>query len=158
MKADFFKFPTTPHLAAPDGVDLRGDKVLPGPERDDFLANDLVIEEKVDGANLGISFDSEGNIRAQNRGSYLHLPGTGQCRESRVGSRESRVGSRGSRVGSRGSRVWSCVLRGRKTRDSRLVTRDSRPATRDSRLATLDSRLATLDSRLFITAYRRERP
>ncbi|MDE0155230.1 MAG: RNA ligase family protein [Gammaproteobacteria bacterium] len=47
-------------------------------ERNEFLQHDLVIEEKVDGANLGISFDSEGNIRTQNRGSYLHLPASGQ--------------------------------------------------------------------------------
>ena len=47
-------------------------------ERNEFLQHELVIEEKVDGANLGISFDSDGNIRAQNRGNYLRLPGSGQ--------------------------------------------------------------------------------
>lgn len=81
MKDDFFKFPSTPHLATLAGVDIRDDKVLSESERDDFLQNDLVVEEKVDGANLGISFDSEGNIRAQNRGAYLHLPGTGQWKK-----------------------------------------------------------------------------
>ena len=63
------------------GVDIRGDKVLSGSERDEFLQHGLVVEEKVDGANLGISFDSEGNIRAQNRGAYLHLPGSGQWKK-----------------------------------------------------------------------------
>lgn len=81
MKADFFKFPSTPHLATLPGVDIRGDKVLSESERDEFLQQDLIIEEKVDGANLGISFDSEGNIRAQNRGAYLHLPGAGQWKK-----------------------------------------------------------------------------
>lgn len=47
-------------------------------ERDEFLRHEIVVEEKVDGANLGISFDSSGNIRAQNRGAYLHFPGSGQ--------------------------------------------------------------------------------
>lgn len=81
MKDDFFKFPSTPHLATLAGVDIRGDKVLSESERDEFLQHDLMVEEKVDGANLGISFDSEGNIRAQNRGAYLHLPGSGQWKK-----------------------------------------------------------------------------
>ena len=50
-------------------------------ERNEFLRHELVVEEKVDGANLGISFDAEGNIRAQNRGAYLHLPSTGQWKK-----------------------------------------------------------------------------
>jgi ATP-dependent RNA circularization protein (DNA/RNA ligase family) len=75
---DYYKFPSTPHLALLGDVSIRGDKVMSESERNDFLRNELVIEEKVDGANLGVSFDSDGNIRAQNRGAYLHLPGTGQ--------------------------------------------------------------------------------
>lgn len=82
MKDDFFKFPSTPHLALLGGVDVRGDKVMPEPERDAFLARELVVEEKVDGANLGISFDGDGNIRAQNRGAYLSLrDGVGQWKK-----------------------------------------------------------------------------
>lgn len=81
MKDDFFKFPSTPHLATLAGVDIRGDKVLSESERNEFLLHDLVVEEKIDGANLGISFDSEGNLRAQNRGAYLHLPGSGQWKK-----------------------------------------------------------------------------
>ncbi len=81
MKDDFFKFPSTRHLAALAGVDIRDDKVLSESERDEFLLHELVIEEKIDGANLGISFDSEGNIRAQNRGAYLHLPASGQWKK-----------------------------------------------------------------------------
>jgi hypothetical protein len=81
MKDDFFKFPSTPHLATLEGVDIRGDKVMSESERHAFLQHELVVEEKVDGANLGISFDSEGNIRAQNRGAYLQLPGSGQWKK-----------------------------------------------------------------------------
>ena len=81
MKEDFFKFPSTPHLATMPGVDIRGDKVLTESERDEFLRHELTVEEKVDGANLGLSFDANGNIRAQNRGAYLHLPGSGQWKK-----------------------------------------------------------------------------
>jgi ATP-dependent RNA circularization protein (DNA/RNA ligase family) len=81
VKEDFFKFPSTPHLVTMPGVDIRGDKVLTETERDEFLTHELTVEEKVDGANLGLSFDAEGNIRAQNRGAYLHLPGSGQWKK-----------------------------------------------------------------------------
>jgi ATP-dependent RNA circularization protein (DNA/RNA ligase family) len=81
MKDDFFKFPSTPHLVLLGDVEVRGDKVMPESVRNDFLRHELVVEEKVDGANLGISFDAEGNIRAQNRGAYLHLPSMGQWKK-----------------------------------------------------------------------------
>jgi hypothetical protein len=81
VKDDFFKFPSTPHLALLGSVEVRGDKVMSESEREDFLRHELVVEEKVDGANLGISVDAEGNIRAQNRGAYLHLPGAGQWKK-----------------------------------------------------------------------------
>ena len=81
MKDVFFKFPSTPHLALLGDIKVRGDKVMSESERNDFLRHELVIEEKVDGANLGISFDEDGNIRAQNRGAYLHLPSTGQWKK-----------------------------------------------------------------------------
>lgn len=78
MKENFLKFPPTPHLAELAGVSVRDDKVLSRFQCDGFLQHDLVVEEKIDGANLGISFDVEGNIQAQNRGGYLDIPGTGQ--------------------------------------------------------------------------------
>ena len=81
MKDDFFKFPSTPHLALLGSVEVRDDKVMSESERSAFLQHELVVEEKVDGANLGISFDTKGNIRAQNRGAYLHLPSTGQWKK-----------------------------------------------------------------------------
>jgi len=81
VKEDFFKFPSTPHLATMPGVDIRDDKVLTVSEREEFLAHEVTVEEKVDGANLGLSFDAHGNIRAQNRGAYLHLPGSGQWKK-----------------------------------------------------------------------------
>lgn len=81
MKDDFYKFPSTPHLALLGDIEVRGDKVMSEAERGRFLQNKLVVEEKIDGANLGISFDVDGNIRTQNRGSYLKLPTTGQWKK-----------------------------------------------------------------------------
>lgn len=81
MKDDFYKFPSTPHLALLDGIEVRDDKVMSRSEVNQFLQNELIVEEKIDGANLGISFDVEGNIRAQNRGSYLKLPAKGQWKK-----------------------------------------------------------------------------
>lgn len=78
---DFFKFPSTPHLATLDDVVVRGDKVFTESERRDFLTHELVVEEKVDGANLGLSFGPTGEIRAQNRGAYLTTPYAGQWKK-----------------------------------------------------------------------------
>ena len=81
MKDGFFKFPSTPHLTLLGDVEVRGDKVLTGTEQSEFLRHELVAEEKVDGANFGISFDAEGNIRTQNRGAYLYPPFSGQWKK-----------------------------------------------------------------------------
>ncbi|MEG3117107.1 RNA ligase family protein, partial [Salinicola sp. 4072] len=37
-----------------------------------------MVEEKLDGANLGISWGDEGQLRVQNRGAYLEAPYRGQ--------------------------------------------------------------------------------
>ncbi|MCU7933869.1 MAG: RNA ligase family protein [Candidatus Thiodiazotropha sp. (ex Dulcina madagascariensis)] len=76
--SDFFRFPHTPNLDWLSNGKVRDDKVLTTPETEAFLAHTIVLEEKVDGANLGFSVDSDGNIRAQNRGQYLHRPFIGQ--------------------------------------------------------------------------------
>jgi ATP-dependent RNA circularization protein (DNA/RNA ligase family) len=68
---EFFRFPHTPHLAWLGAGQPRGDKVLGADEVTSLLGSDLVVEEKVDGANLGLSVDEDGRVRAQNRGSYL---------------------------------------------------------------------------------------
>ncbi len=81
MNEDFYRFPSTPHLATLGETVVRNDKVMSEPERDEFLRHELVVEEKVDGANLGISFDSAGNLRAQNRGAYLHVPYSAQWKK-----------------------------------------------------------------------------
>ncbi len=90
---DFFRFPHTPHLAWLGQGAPRDDKVFSAAEARDFLASPVVVEEKLDGANLGFSVSSEGLLRAQNRGQYLHLRHAGQF--ARLGdwlaSREERL-------------------------------------------------------------------
>lgn len=70
---EFFRFPHTPHLAWLGEGPPRGDKVLDPREMGDLLDGELLVEEKVDGANLGFSVDEHGALRAQNRGTYLSL-------------------------------------------------------------------------------------
>jgi hypothetical protein len=70
---DFFRFPRTPHLVWLGKGKPRDDKVLAPEEVRDFLTHELLVEEKIDGANLGFSVDEQGALRAQNRGKYLSL-------------------------------------------------------------------------------------
>ncbi len=74
----FFRFPHTPHIAWLGTGTPRNDKVLSRAEADDLLFGRVVLEEKLDGANLGLSVSTEGVLRAQNRGQYLHAPHAGQ--------------------------------------------------------------------------------
>lgn len=78
MGQAFFRFPHTPHLAWLGDGQPRDDKVLSVSEARDLLSGDVVVEEKLDGANLGFSVDANGRLRAQNRGHYLVEPFGGQ--------------------------------------------------------------------------------
>lgn len=63
------KFPRTPHLL---GSHLQlGDEDLPIITPRELQGCNLVVEEKVDGANSGISFESDGNLILQCRGHVL---------------------------------------------------------------------------------------
>lgn len=76
---DFFRFPSTPHLAWIGRGELpREDKILSSSEARALLARDVVVEEKIDGANVGVSLADDGGFRVQNRGQYLSPPYKGQ--------------------------------------------------------------------------------
>ena len=75
---DFFRFPHTPHLAWLGAGEPRDDKVLTPVEAGALLSDVVSVEEKLDGANLGFSLGSDGQLRAQNRGQYLSAPHAGQ--------------------------------------------------------------------------------
>lgn len=68
---EFYKFPRTPHLLVMPGVSVRDDKVMTPQESDAFLSSPVIVEEKVDGANIGISFNESGELKFQNRGNYV---------------------------------------------------------------------------------------
>lgn len=77
MNADYLirKYPRTPHL---EGSRLQpGDEDLRQVPFSAIAGRHLVVEEKIDGANSGISFDEKGNLLLQSRGHYL----TGGYRE-----------------------------------------------------------------------------
>ena len=75
---DFFRFPHTPHIAWLGQGSPRDDKVLSPHEVTELLAAEVVVEEKLDGANIGFSLAPDGSLRAQNRGQYLVEPHAGQ--------------------------------------------------------------------------------
>jgi ATP-dependent RNA circularization protein (DNA/RNA ligase family) len=71
----FNKFPRTPHLFIMPGLNIRDDKVLSESEADPFYNLPIVIEEKVDGANVGVSFAKDETLCVQNRGNFI-TPGS----------------------------------------------------------------------------------
>lgn len=75
---DLYRFPHTPHLAWLGNGEPRDDKVLSSGEARELLAGELVVEEKLDGANLGFSVSADGRLQAQNRSHYLEEPYPGQ--------------------------------------------------------------------------------
>ncbi len=66
---EILKYPRTPHL--------EGSRLQPGDEEaghirlDSLRGQHAVVEEKLDGANVGISFTSAGELLLQSRGHYL---------------------------------------------------------------------------------------
>jgi len=70
MDYNLIKYPRTPHL---EGSRLQeGDEDLSQIPFSEILGKNIVIEEKIDGANTAISFDGEGNLLIQSRGHYLY--------------------------------------------------------------------------------------
>jgi hypothetical protein len=67
---DFIKYPRTPHLFGSKGTD--DDKHLGRKESEAFIADpSLIVEEKLDGTNVGIHFTSGGRMVLQCRGHEI---------------------------------------------------------------------------------------
>ncbi len=81
---DFYRFPHTPHITWLAGGCPRDDKVLSIEEASELLSSNVVLEEKLDGANVGLSVSEDGVLCVQNRGQYLTPPYRGQF--ARLGS------------------------------------------------------------------------
>jgi len=79
----FFKFPRTRHLMNTGGSSVtRDDMVMDAGEAAAFWAPGAVViaEEKIDGANLGLSLTKSFEIRVQNRSHYVNAESHGQFR------------------------------------------------------------------------------
>jgi ATP-dependent RNA circularization protein (DNA/RNA ligase family) len=76
MSERLVKFPRTPHFVWLGESAPRDDKLMEAGEVKKWLARPASVEEKVDGANLGLSPAPDGRVLAQSRGHYLE-PGTG---------------------------------------------------------------------------------
>lgn len=67
---DFIKYPRTPHLFGSKGTD--DDRHLGRKESAAFIADpSLIVEEKIDGTNVGIHFTSRGRMVLQCRGHEI---------------------------------------------------------------------------------------
>jgi hypothetical protein len=67
---DFIKYPRTPHLFGSKGTD--DDKHLGDAESTQFLVDDsLIVEEKIDGTNVGLHFSDDGELVLQCRGHLI---------------------------------------------------------------------------------------
>ena len=67
---EFVKYPRTPHLFGSRGTD--DDKHLGRPSHCRFLADvSLIVEEKIDGTNVGIHFTGQGAMVLQCRGHLI---------------------------------------------------------------------------------------
>src|SRR2546425_8991127 len=67
---DFIKYPRTPHLFGSKGTD--DDKHLGRKESEAFIAHpSLIVEEKLDGTNVGIHFNSLRRMVLQCRGHEI---------------------------------------------------------------------------------------
>ncbi|MBL8203102.1 MAG: RNA ligase family protein [Blastocatellia bacterium] len=64
-----YKYPRTPHI---EGSRLQvGDEDLESVSFSQIKGRFIVVEEKLDGANSGISFDNDGRLLLQSRGHFL---------------------------------------------------------------------------------------
>lgn len=70
----FVSFPHTPHIAWLSEQPLREDKLLDEEGLRFLFDGELEIEEKIDGTNLGISFNRDGDLLVQHRGGYVNPP------------------------------------------------------------------------------------
>jgi hypothetical protein len=69
---ELIEFPRTPHLTFM-GPDLRDDKLVSVQDREDFLGGRVTVQEKLDGACIGISYDQQATPYIYNRNTRVDL-------------------------------------------------------------------------------------
>ena len=67
--SEIYKYPRTRHIEG-SGIQ-KGDEDLDVVLLREFAGRYLVVEEKMDGANCALSFDTDGRLQLQSRGHYL---------------------------------------------------------------------------------------
>lgn len=79
LSGNLIKFPRTPHLLDIrefDKTDIvtvcRDDLLMSKAQRNEFLNVNVTIEEKIDGANMGISIGPDMKLMCQNRSHYVN--------------------------------------------------------------------------------------
>lgn len=79
MENTLLKFPRTPHLfdarefnSNCDCTVTRDDLLMGTKDRKEFLNTPIVLQEKIDGANMGFSLGTDMKILAQNRSHYVN--------------------------------------------------------------------------------------
>jgi len=69
---EFIKFPRTPHLFSAGGAIPRDDLLADDKFRKSFFTQNVTVEEKIDGSNLGFTLDPKTfQIMAQNRSHHV---------------------------------------------------------------------------------------
>jgi hypothetical protein len=63
------KYPRTPHIL--DSASQAGDADMRRANFEEIAGRNLVVEEKIDGANAAISFSHRGRLQLQSRGHFL---------------------------------------------------------------------------------------
>lgn len=74
----YFRFPPIPHIQWLGIGKPRSDKLISFQNLEELLVGPVIVEEKLDGANIGFSLNSQKTIQVQNRGAYLEQPFKGQ--------------------------------------------------------------------------------
>jgi len=69
MSSNLIKYPRTQHVRG--SRFQHGDDDMESVPWSDLRGKRLVLEEKMDGSNVGISFDDDGKLQLQSRGHYL---------------------------------------------------------------------------------------
>jgi hypothetical protein len=77
---EFFRFPHTHHLIWLGEGEPRGDKVLLAHEVEDMLQHVLIIEEKLDGANLASPWTTMASCRHRTAAAIWSAPSMASSR------------------------------------------------------------------------------
>jgi len=78
------KFPRTAHLPESGGLSVRGEKALAKSDARRMLVDEVVVEEKVDGTNIGLWFDESGRFVLRHRGTNVKAVRTAEYQRLRA--------------------------------------------------------------------------